>query len=175
MMYRCDKLKTDAGRRAVIRTNRAKSIGSAVVILCALLIGSAAAQPQSTETDAVKAANQAFYSAFSTRDIAAMQKVWSSDADIQNIGPTSKSVTVGWDKIGKGFESVFVAFPELKATMEPEIKIVDAVAWVTGIEQIQRKDKSGAISSGGNLVTNIFQKQDGRWLMAHHHASRISQ
>jgi ketosteroid isomerase-like protein len=146
-----------------------------LVVLCTFFIGSAAAQPQSTETDAVKAANQAFYAAFSARDAAAMQKVWSSDADIQNIGPTSKSVTVGWDKIGKGFESVFVAFPGLKATMEPEIKIVDAVAWVTGIEQIQRKDKSGAISSAGNLVTNIFQKQDWRWVMVHHHASRISQ
>lgn len=159
----------------MIRTNRTKTIGSALVVLCTVLIGSAAAEPQSSETDAVKAANQAFYSAFSTGDVAAMQKVWSSDADIQNIGPTSKSVTVGWDKIGKGFEALFAAFPELKATMKPEIKIVDAVAWVTGIEQIQRKDKAAAISSVGNLVTSIFQKQDGRWLMVHHHASRISQ
>jgi ketosteroid isomerase-like protein len=175
MVYRCDKLKTDAGRRAVIRINRTKTIGSALVVLCTFLIGSVAAQPQSTETDAVKAANQAFYSAFSARDVAAMQKIWSSDADIQNIGPTSKSVTVRWDKIGKGFESVFIAFPELKATMEPEIKIVDVVAWVTGIEQIQRKDKAGAISNAGNLVTNIFQKQDGHWVMVHHHASRLPQ
>jgi uncharacterized protein (TIGR02246 family) len=175
MVCSCDKLKTDAGGDAVIRTNRIKTIGSALVVLCTLLIGSAAAKPQSSETDAVKAANQAFYSAFSTRDVAAMQKVWSSDADLQNIGPTSKSVTVGWDKIGKGFEALFAASPELKATMQPEIKIVDSVAWVTGMEQVQRKDKTGAISSVGNLVTNIFQKQDGRWLMVHHHASRISQ
>ncbi len=102
-----------------------------------------------------------------------MQKVWSSDADIQNIGPTSKSVAVGWDTIGKGFETLFAAFPDLKATMKPEIKIVGAVAWTTGIEQVQRKDKAGAISSAGNLVTNIFEKQDGRWLMVHHHSSRL--
>jgi ketosteroid isomerase-like protein len=104
-----------------------------------------------------------------------MQKVWSSDADIQSIGPTSKSVTVGWDKIGKGFEALFAAFPELKAIMQPEIKIVGIVAWATGVEQVQRRDKAGASSGGRNLVTNIFQKQDGRWLMVHHHASRISQ
>jgi len=163
------------GGCAVIRTNRTKTIGSALVVICTLLIGSAAAQPQPSEIDAVKAANQAFYSAFSARDIAAMQKAWSSGADIQNIGPTSKSVIVGWDKIGKGFEALFATFPELKATMEPEIKIVDAVAWATGIERVQRKDKAGAISSTDNLVTNIFQKQGGRWLMVHHHASRITQ
>ncbi|HEV2099135.1 MAG TPA: nuclear transport factor 2 family protein [Stellaceae bacterium] len=123
----------------------------------------------------MKAANQAFYSAFSARDVAAMQKVWSSDPDIQNIGPTNKSVTVGWDKIGKGFETLFAAFPELKSTMEPDIKIVGAVAWTTGIEQVQRKDKAGTTSSAKNLVTNIFQKQDGHWMMVHHHASRIAQ
>ena len=45
---------------------------------------------------AVKAANQAFYTAFSAHDIGAMQKAWSSDADIQNIGPSSKAVVIGW-------------------------------------------------------------------------------
>jgi ketosteroid isomerase-like protein len=159
----------------VTQTNRIKTIGSSTIVIFTLLMGSVAAEPASSETDAVKAANQAFYSAFSTRDVAAMQKVWSSDADIQNIGPTNKSVTVGWDKIGKGFQTLFAAFPELKSTMEPDIKIVGAVAWTTGIEQVQRKDKAGAISSASNLATNIFQKQDGHWLMVHHHASRIPQ
>jgi ketosteroid isomerase-like protein len=173
MMYSCDKLML--GGNVVTRINRTRTIGSALVVLCTLVISSVAAETQSSETDAVKAANQAFYLAFSTRDVAAMQKVWSNDTDIQNIGPTSKSVTVGWDKIGKGFESLFAAFPELKATMEPDIKIVGAVAWATGIEQVQRRDKAGAISSARNLVTNIFQKQDGHWLMVHHHSSRIPQ
>jgi len=84
-------------------------------------------------------------------------------------------VTVGWDKIGKGFNGLLETYPELTASMEPHIKIVEVVAWATGIEQVQRKDKAGTTSSAKNLVTNIFQKQDGHWLMVHHHASRISQ
>ena len=158
----------------MILTNNTKTIGS-LVSLCLLLSCTIAAAQQSSEIDAVKAANQAFYSAFSARDVTAMQKVWSSDADIQNIGPTNKSVTVGWDKIGKGFNGLFETYPELTASMEPHIKIVEVVAWATGIEQVQRKDKAGTTSSAKNLVTNIFQKQDGHWLMVHHHASRISQ
>lgn len=139
----------------MILTNNTKTIGS-LVSLCLLLSCTIAAAQQSSEIDAVKAANQAFYSAFSARDVTAMQKVWSSDADIQNIGPTNKSVTVGWDKIGKGFNGLFETYPELTASMEPHIKIVEVVAWATGIEQVQRKDKAGTTSSAKNLVTNIF-------------------
>ena len=103
-----------------------------------------------------------------------MQKVWSSDPDTQNIGPRDKAFTVGWDRMQTGFGRLFDNFPELKVTMaDPQIKIAGAVAWATGIEQGQRKDKTGATTGGHNVVTNIFQKQDGRWLMVHHHASLI--
>jgi ketosteroid isomerase-like protein len=132
------------------------------------------AQPQS-EMDAVKAANQAFYAALSACDVAAMKKVWSSDADVQNIGPRSKIIPVGWDNIQKGVEGTFDSFPELKVSMEPRIRIVGTVAWASGIEQTQRKDKTGASDSGANLATNVFQKQDDRWLMVHHHASLMPQ
>jgi len=169
------KIDIRQGDNAVMRINNTKAIGSTLVLICSLLFCTIAAAQQSSEIDAVQAANQAFYSAFSARDVAAMQKVWSSDAGIQNIGPANKSVTMGWDKIGKGFEGLFDTYLELTASMEPQIKIVGAVAWATGIEQVQRKDKAGATTSAKNLVTNIFQKQDGRWLMVHHHSSRIPQ
>jgi len=58
----------------MILTNNTKTIGS-LVSLCLLLSCTIAAAQQSSEIDAVKAANQAFYSAFSARDVAAMQKV----------------------------------------------------------------------------------------------------
>jgi ketosteroid isomerase-like protein len=139
-----------------------------------LVSGSAVAQSKS-DMDAVKGANRAFYAALSGHDIAEMQKVWSSDAEIQNIGPRSKTMAVGWDNIKKGFESTFDSFPELKVSMEPRIKIVGSVAWTSGIEQTQRKDKNGAASSAANLATNIFQKQDGHWQMVYHHASLMPQ
>jgi ketosteroid isomerase-like protein len=145
------------------------------LILVALLNGSAIAQQQS-EIDAVKTANQAFYTALSARDVASMQKVWSSDADIQNLGPRDKAFTVGWDTMKNGFGRLFDSLAELNVSMaEPRVKIVGSVAWASGIEQAQRKDKKGATSNGTNLATNIFQKQDGRWLMVHHHASLMPQ
>jgi ketosteroid isomerase-like protein len=150
-------------------------INLAWLLICGILVGGKANGQQPLDLDAVKAANQAFYTALSTGDVPAMRKVWSSDPDPTNIGPGSKAVAVGWDAIGKAFEATRDAFPDLKATMEPRIKIVGAIAWATGVEQTQRKDKTGTVISSANLATNIFQKQDGNWLMVHHHASRMPQ
>jgi len=154
-----------------------RHITSAWLLIGGILMSGSVLAQQPSDMDAVKAANQAFYAALSAHDVAAMQKVWSSDADTQNIGPRDKAIIVGWDNMKKGFERLFDSFPELKVSMEPEprIKNVGAVAWASGIEQAKRKDKNGAYSSGANLATNIFQKQDGRWLMVYHHASLMPQ
>ena len=131
---------------------------------------------QSSDIDAVKAANQAFYAALSARDISAMQRVWSSDIDIQNIGPVSKSPAVGWDDIQKRFEDTFASFSELKVSMEqPRIKVNGSIAWVSGIEQGESKGKDGVPHSSTNLATNIFEKKPNGWQMVYHHASRTPQ
>jgi ketosteroid isomerase-like protein len=160
----------------MIRVRGNQHITSALLIVGGILVSYSALAQQQSETDAVKAANQAFYTALSARDVAAMQKVWSSDPDTQNLGPRDKAFTVGWDTMSKGFGRLFDSLAELNVSMvEPRIKIVGPVAWAIGVEQAQRKDKAGATTSGANLATNIFQKQDGRWLMVHHHASLMPQ
>lgn len=160
----------------MIRVRGIQHITLALFIVSGILVSYSGSAQQQSETDAVKAANQAFYTALSARDVAAMQKVWSSDPGTGNLGPGGKAFTVGWDAMNKGFARLFDSLAELNVTMaEPRIKIVGPVAWVSGVEQAQRKDKTGATSSGTNLTTNIFQKQDGRWLMVHHHASIMPQ
>ena len=72
-------------------------ITSAWLLIGGILISGSVAAQQPSDMDAVKASNQAFYAALSGGDVAAMQKVWSSDTDIQNIGPRSKAVAVGWE------------------------------------------------------------------------------
>ena len=129
-----------------------------------------------SEVDSVKIANDAFYSALSKRDVSAIQKVWSSDADIQNIGPRSKVADVGWDAHKVSYERTFDAFPALKVSMpDPRIKINGSTAWVSGIEHAERKTKKGETVKGTNLGTSIFVKQAGNWRMVYHHASAIPQ
>jgi ketosteroid isomerase-like protein len=152
------------------------SITTALLFVGAVLIGGSATAQQPSEMAGVKAANDAFYAALSARDIAAMRKVWSNDADVQNIGPRSKVIAVGWNAVAKGYEATFDAFPQLKVVMEePRIIVVGDVAWVSGIEKAQRKNKAGEAGTGANMGTSIFQKQDGHWLMVYHHASPVPQ
>jgi ketosteroid isomerase-like protein len=158
------------------RRSSLTTIAAALLCAAVALAGGGALSQQASDMDAVKGADQAFYAAFSAHDIAAMQKAWSSDADIQNIGPGSKAVAVGWDAIKKGFEGTLSNFPDIKLSMEqPRIKVNNSVAWVSGIEHAEGKDKAGVVFSRSNLVTNIFEKEAGVWLMVYHHASRMPQ
>lgn len=148
---------------------------TALVIVLGVSLPSENVHAQKTsDMEGVKAANQAFYDALSARDVNAMQKVWSSDSDIQNIGPRSKAPDVGWPAIQKNLERTFGMFSELKVTMEdPRIKLSGSTAWVSGIERAQRKSKAGEAGTGANLGTSIFVKRDGRWQMVYHHASAM--
>jgi uncharacterized protein (TIGR02246 family) len=139
----------------------------------AFATGNAAAQTAS-DLEAVKAANQAFSSALSARDIAAMRKVWAADADIQEIGPSAKAVSIGWEAIKKGFEGYFANVQEITITVDqPRIKVNGPVAWVSTTNHSQTKDKAGASRSSNNFSTAIFEKKSGDWLMVYHHNSRI--
>src|SRR5689334_1002617 len=151
--------------------NHALALLAALACLCGNVV---AQTSQKSDTDAVRAANAAFYAALSARDSAAIQKVWSSDPDIQNIGPRNKTVDIGWAAQKKAYDATFDAFPELKVSMdEPRIKVNGSTAWVSGIERAERKTKAGQVVKGNNLGTSIFVKEGGRWRMVYHHASAI--
>ena len=71
-------------------------------------------------------------------------------------------------------QETFEMFPELKVTPEHvQIRIVGAVAWVSAIEDTERKTKAGERLTGSNFGTSIFEKEGGKWLMVYHHSSVI--
>jgi ketosteroid isomerase-like protein len=56
---------------------------------------------------------------------------------------------------------------------DPRITVRQDAAWVVGIETVRGRRPNGDAVDAATLATNILVKQDGRWLMAHHHASRM--
>ncbi len=170
------------GRRVSQQTReeavkRRAGVIAGVVVTAAIAMGglahSASAQ-EASEVNAVKAANAAFYAALSARDIGAVMKSWSTKSEVRHIGPRNQDVDVGLDAIKKTIQATMEAFPELEVTPEQvHIRIVGSVAWVSDIEKTQRKNKAGEVQSGSNFGTSIFEKQGGKWLMVHHHASAI--
>jgi ketosteroid isomerase-like protein len=112
----------------------------------------------------VLAANQAFYDAFARRDLVAMERIWAREAPVACTHP-------GWDAL-HGREDVLESWraiiegggsPDI-CCVRPRAVVLGDVAFVTCQEVVP----------GGRLIaTNLFVKEDGRWLIAHHHAGPL--
>ena len=126
---------------------------------------------------AVTAANDAFYAAVSTLDSAAMEKVWSQEPYVSNIGPRSKTIAVGPVAVQASYKNdVMATLAQLTAKpIETEVHVNGNVAWVIGKETSEGKTRDGSAFGGTNFVTSMFEMKDGRWLMVSHHANRVPQ
>jgi ketosteroid isomerase-like protein len=131
---------------------------------------------QRSDIEAVTAANHAFDSALSARDINAMEKVWAAEPYVIAVHPASKVLIVGWEAVRRSWEGTFDRFAEISVSMkEPQIHVAQNVAWVVGLESVQGKSKNGDAVSFTAFTTNMYEKRDGRWLMVLHTTSRAPQ
>ena len=53
------------------------------------------------------------------------------------------------------------------------LTVKDNVAWVVGIEKVYAHRANGDLLDISALATNIFERRSGKWLLVHHHASRM--
>jgi ketosteroid isomerase-like protein len=110
-------------------------------------------------------ANEAFYRAFSGRDVAALEAAWARQAPVACIHP-------GWDALD-GREEVVASFrailesgaaPRVRCTLA-QAHLLGEVAFVTCHEIVE----------GATLVaTNLFVREDGAWRLCHHQASQLA-
>jgi ketosteroid isomerase-like protein len=135
----------------------------------ALLPGNAVAQQ--SDIDGVKATSNAFYVALAALDNgASMEKIWARTPYVTLAGPRSKSFIVGWDAIKKYWEDGDKLFVERKASLsESHIHVTGNLAWEVGRETGQVKMKDGSTAPVDYLVTRVYEKIDGRWLIVSHH------
>jgi ketosteroid isomerase-like protein len=91
-------------------------------------------------------------------------------------GPRSKSFTVGWDAVKKYWDNADKLFLERKASLsESHIHVNGNLAWEVGQEIGQAKMKDGATQPINFLVTRVYERIGGRWLIVSHHAQPIAQ
>jgi hypothetical protein len=119
-----------------------------------------------SQRPAVLFANDAFYTAFATGDLAAMDAVWARRAPVCCIHP-------GWtalndrDAIMESWRGILSAGPgDRRQTaaircVRPEAFLLGDSAWVACYE---------ILPNGILIATNIFVPEDGAWRMVHHHA-----
>ena len=135
-----------------------------------LLPGHAIAQ-QEADVEGVKAASKAFYTALAKLDGGeAMEKLWAHTPYVTYVGPRGKSIIVGWDAQKKYWEATDKLFSSRNVTLtDQHIHANGNLAWEMGQENGTLKMKDGKDDKADYIVTNVYEKIDGRWLMVSHH------
>ena len=144
---------------------------SAIAALGLALLPSNAPAQQAADTEGVKAASKAFYTALAVLDNGeAMEKVWAHTPYVTYVGPRAKSIIVGWDAQRKYWEDTNKLFASRNVTLSDQhIHVNGNLAWEMGQESGDPKMKDGKDAKADYIVTNVYEKVDGRWVIVSHH------
>ncbi len=119
---------------------------------------------------AVLAANDAFYQALESLNVARMNAVWWHEDWVRCLHP-GWDLLVGWKAVQESFASIFRATAQMRVVLSRVlVHAVGDVAWVSCLEQV-----TSTIETDFSTVlveaTNLFVRRGGEWKLAHHHAT----
>src|SRR6185369_1536320 len=103
--------------------------------LSVLSAGVVGAQPP-PDTDAVRKASKAFYSALPILDDgSAMEKVWANMPYVTYVGPQSRSIIVGWEAQKKYWNDFNKLFSRRSVSLvDDHVRVNGNLAWEIGVE-----------------------------------------
>ncbi|HYA89627.1 MAG TPA: nuclear transport factor 2 family protein [archaeon] len=130
-----------------------------------------APQKQNPE-EAVRAANQRFYAAFESLDIAEMEAVWAHDDAVQCVQP-GWELLLGWDEVRGSWARIFANSKRVRIALSSVwVRVEAEVAWVACTEHVTTAFADG-FDEATVQATNIFVLRQGTWLLVAHHASPL--
>jgi ketosteroid isomerase-like protein len=128
---------------------------------------------QSSDSQAVRDANLAFYRAFETLDAEKMEAVWVPSVRAQCTHPGWRRL-VGFAAVMESWRRIFENTFGMKFDITGvEISVCGDVAWVVCTENITSQTYDGLAQSQVE-ATNVFERHEGRWLLVHHHGSPVA-
>ncbi|MFG1343710.1 nuclear transport factor 2 family protein [Xanthobacter autotrophicus DSM 431] len=143
-------------------------------LLPLLLVAFGAVPARADDKADVLAANTQVEEAFSKLDVKAIEATWAQDGSVSVIHPASKAPILGWEAVQKSYADHPVRYKDFSVAMDnPQVTINGDVAWIVGIEKVNAHRANGDVLDISALATNIFEKRGGKWLLVHHHASRM--
>ena len=142
-----------------------------LVVLLLVLSADGASAQQGADIDGVKAASKAFYEAVVVVDDGtAMEKVWAQAPYVTYVGPRSTAIIVGWEAQKKYWSEFNKPFSQRTvALVHAHVRVVGNLAWEIGTESGLAQMKDGSTRKVDWVVTNVYEKIDGRWLTVSHH------
>jgi ketosteroid isomerase-like protein len=130
-----------------------------------------APQKQSSEA-AVQAANQRFYAAFESLDIAEMEAVWAHDDAIECVHP-GWDLLLGWDEVRECWARIFANAKRVRIALSSTwVRVEGDVGWVACTEHVTTAFADG-FDEAIVRATNIFVRRGDQWLLVVHHASPL--
>jgi uncharacterized protein (TIGR02246 family) len=124
------------------------------------------------EQASVAEANDAFYQALSDGDMEAMSEIW-FPADWAECVHPGWTALYGWEAIRESWRLILGGGGRLHVTaMDPRVRLVGDVAWVSCAERITATD-GDEIHTSAAQAFNLFVRHDGRWRLAVHHAAAV--
>ena len=120
----------------------------------------------------VTQANEAFYEAFESLDIANMDRIWANTEYVTCIHP-GWTMRVGWPAVRDSWVLIFNnTFSMTFELTELQVQVAEDLAWVICTENITNRQGESSQESRV-LATNLYERIDGRWVMIHHHGSPV--
>src|SRR5262245_24635388 len=124
------------------------------------------------EDNSIEAANAQFYEALELASVDRMASIWLQEEWVRCVHP-GWDLIVGWRRVKESWERIFENEQTMKVSpSEVWIHSDGQLAWVTCTEHITVFNES-SFDSVQAIATNMFVRRDGKWLMAHHHASPV--
>lgn len=124
----------------------------------------------SADEEEVRAANQSFYRAFESLDLARMDAAWSHEGMVTCIHP-GWPLASGWSAVRHTWRLIFDNTADIRFRVDDErVDVHGDLAWVVCTERLVSRAAAGH-DEGAVLCTNVFRREAGSWKVAHHHAS----
>lgn len=119
-----------------------------------------------TDRDTLLALNQAFYRAFTERDLPAMEALWAQQLPVSCIHP-------GWTALF-GREAVMDSWTDvLRSPDGPSIRPRNERVILHGDVAVVLCEE--LLGEAVLAATNLFAREDGAWRLAHHQAGPVAQ
>jgi len=128
-------------------------------------------------TDELKLANEAFIDAFVNRDIWAMGQLWAKEEYVSAILPATGKPAYGWENVRKSWQQTFDHNRDIKIKSLAGLILAQGdkegdLAWIVDSTQFEsfQTQTGQPVMLPNVLTTKVFERRDGKWLLAHYHA-----
>ncbi len=123
-------------------------------------------------TEAVLAANQAFYQAFEQLDIEALSLIWSQKPNVTCIHP-GRAALRGWDQVRYSWDQIFRNTKQLEVAVDiVTTEVRGDLAYVVMLENLVQVVPERRMEVQ-TMVTNVFEYEDDNWFLLHRHTSPL--